>query len=123
MNDFTSEYPYNKDVKNDKEYQSDEEAENAETQQEDLKAYLQEANQRIDSLIDVLKVAEGQIKAPDGHRQMIKNPDDPMGMQRKKTITSYFDEKYLEPTDNTPYYANNMLEDQESLQKTKTGRK
>tara|TARA_B110000285_G_C15006677_1_gene554218 strand:+ start:835 stop:1122 length:288 start_codon:yes stop_codon:yes gene_type:complete len=54
MNDFTSDYPYKKEVRNDMEYQSDEEAENAETQQEDLKAYLQQANARIDSLIDVL---------------------------------------------------------------------
>jgi hypothetical protein len=54
MNDFTSDYPYKKEVRNDAEYQSDEEAENAETQQEDLKAYLHQANTRIDNLISVL---------------------------------------------------------------------
>ena len=124
MNDFTSEYPYNKMVRNDAEYQTDEEAENAETQQEDLKAHLQQANQRIDNLIDVLRSAEDQIKAPINKREMVKNPDDPLGMQRKKTITSYFDEKYLEPTDNTPMYMDpNQNMEQESLPKTKSARK
>ena len=44
-------------------YHDDEEAEATQSQKEDIKAYLQKLNKRIDTLVDALKHAETYISA------------------------------------------------------------
>ena len=43
-------------------FYSDEEAENSESQKEDMKIYLSKLNKKIDILVEALKDAEGLIK-------------------------------------------------------------
>ena len=44
-----------------KDFHSDEEPENTQSQKEDMKMYLNKLNSRIDSLVEALKQAEGMI--------------------------------------------------------------
>lgn len=57
---YLTEFP-TQDDKMDNFY-SDEEAENSESQKEDMKIYLSKLNKKIDILVEALKDAEGLIK-------------------------------------------------------------
>ena len=60
FNKFLTEYPTQEDKMDS--FYSDEEAENSESQKEDMKIYLSKLNKKIDILVEALKDAEGLIK-------------------------------------------------------------
>jgi hypothetical protein len=60
FNSFLQKYPTTDDKMDN--FYSDEEAENSESQKEDMKIYLSKLNKKIDILVDALKDAESLIK-------------------------------------------------------------
>jgi len=55
-------------VEGPEDYHEDEEAEGTEGQKEDIKAYLQNLNNRVDTLVDALKIPEKYITAATDER-------------------------------------------------------
>ena len=60
FNEYLQRYPATDDKLDS--FYSDEEAENSESQKEDMKIYLSKLNKKIDILVEALKEAEGLIK-------------------------------------------------------------
>merc|ERR1712167_208345 len=54
------------------EYMTDEEPENQASQREDMKAFLNKMNGRIDVLVEALKKADGMIAKQKDHKSMIE---------------------------------------------------
>jgi hypothetical protein len=60
FNEYLTRYPTQEDKMDS--FYSDEEAENSESQKEDMKIYLSKLNKKIDILVEAIKDAEGLIK-------------------------------------------------------------
>ena len=68
FNKYLQEYPTQEDKMDN--FYSDEEAENSESQKEDMKIYLSKLNKKIDILVEALKDAEGLIKHQTDRKQI-----------------------------------------------------
>jgi hypothetical protein len=105
INHFLQQHNPSQDDKLD-DFYSDEEAENSESQKEDMKIYLAKLNKKIDILVEALKDAEGLIKHQTDRKQIneLVKQDAQGNPVQTQSISKHFNDmiskKELEQTEN-----------------------